>query len=209
MQAQAHQCVQTRHDLALRKVLGEGDRTMKLTEEQKQAIPQKRANRKEIDAYYGLAAALSCLFDAAGVKDDDDDPGILCERARLVPGCLRDLRCATAMITSAVQNMKLTFEPEKRRSISRQMQHLRIRTVFGPEAHKEPEMFMIPIEDLGLLVQAATEACKVRMCAPGECSQCELGRAIDRASFVSRGNRAWWEVFDQMVRGQAAQEGTT
>lgn len=176
---------------------------MKLTDEQKKAIPKKRANSREIDAYYSLAAALSCLLDAAGSKKDND-PGILYERAQLVPGGLRDLRCAAALMESFVPNMLLTFEPEKQRSIGKQIQHLRIKTVFGPEAHREPEMFMLQIDDLGLLVQAATEACKVRMCAAGECSQCALGKVIDRASFVSRGDRAWWEVFSEMRYGKEA-----
>ena len=172
---------------------------MKLTNEQKSKIKQRRANRKETDAYYGLAAALSCLLEAAGDKEDKDaPPGELEERAKLIPGGLRDLRCATGLIRRLLPNMLLTFEPEKRRSIGRQIQYLRIKTVFGPQAHKDKEMLMVPIEDVGLLVQAATEACKIRMCAAGECSQCELGKAIDRASFVSRGNRAWWEVFEQM-----------
>lgn len=170
---------------------------MKLTQEQKQAIPQKRANRREIDAYYALAAALSFLLEAAGDKEDDD-PGLLSERAKLVPGGLRELRCAAAMLKSVVPNMLLTFEREKQRSISKQIQHLRIKTIFGPEAHKDKETLMVPIEDVGLLVRAATEACKVRMCTAGECSQCDLGKAIDRASFVSRGERAWWEVFEEM-----------
>lgn len=178
---------------------------MKLTDEQKKAIKTRRANRREIDAYYGLAAALSCLFDAAGDREDND-PGALAERAKLVPGGLRDLRCATAMLKGLLPCMLLTFEPEKRRSIGKQMQHLRIKTVFGPEAHKDPEMFMIPISDLGLLVQAAAESCKVRMCAPGECAQCDLGKVIDRASFVSRGDRAWWEVFEQAQRWDIGEE---
>ena len=178
---------------------------MKLTQEQKQAIKTKRANRKEIDAYYSLAACLSFLIEAAGDKQLDE-PGMLVERAKLIPGGLRDLRCVESILKDLVPNMKLTFEPDKQKSIRRQIRHLRIKTVFGPEAHKEPEMFMLPIDDLALLVRAATEACKVRMCAPGECSQCVLGKVIDRASFVSRGDRAWWEVFEQAMRWDVGME---
>lgn len=178
---------------------------MKLTKEQKQAIKTKRANRDQIDAFYGLAACLSFIIDAAGDKEDDD-PGKLAERAQMIPGGLRDLRCTAALMKDLVPNMLLTFEPEKQKSIRKQMRHLRVKTVFGPEAHKDPEMIMIPIEDLVLLVRAATEACKVRMCAPGECSQCPLGKVIDRAAFVSRGNRAWWEVFEQAMRWDVGME---
>lgn len=178
---------------------------MKLTNEQKQAIKTKRANRKEIDLYYGLAAALSFLIESAGDKELEE-PGLLVERAKLVPGGLRDLRCVAAIMKDFLPNLLLIFEPEKRKSISRQMHHLRIKTTFGPEAHKDPEMFMLPIDDLTLLIRAATEACKVRMCAPGECSQCPLGKVIDRAAFVSRGDRAWWEVFEQATRWDVGME---
>lgn len=178
---------------------------MKLTKEQKQALPKKRANRREIDAFYGMAAALSMLLEAAGDKELEE-PGILTERAKLIPGGLRDMRCAAALMKDLVPTMLHTFEPDKQRSIGKQMKHIRIKTTFAPEAHKEPEMFMLPISDLALLIRAATESCKVRMCSPGECSQCVLGKVIDRASFVSRGNRAWWEVFEQATRRDIGME---
>ena len=178
---------------------------MKLTDEQKMEIKTKRANRDQIDAFYALGACLSFLVEAAGDKEVDE-PGKLVERAQMIPGGLRDLRCAAAIMKDLVPNLLLTFEPDKQMSIRRQIKHLRIKTTFGPEAHKDPEMFMITIEDLALLVRAATEACKVRMCAPGECSQCVLGKVIDRASFVSRGDRAWWEVFEQAMRWDVGME---
>lgn len=93
-----------------------------------------------------------------------------------------------------------TFEEDKQRVIGKQMRHLRLKTVFGKEAAKDPEVFMLPTEDLGIIIRAATGECKLRMCPPSECARCQLGKVIDGASFVSRGNRAWWEVFEQATR---------
>lgn len=172
---------------------------MRLTDEQKRKVGTARANRRQMDAYYGLCAALSCLVDAAGDKDEEIS-GVLVERARLIPGGLRDLRCAETLVKQLAQNLLLTFERDKRGNIRRQVHHLRIKTVYGAEAHKDPEVILLPTQDLALLVSAATEACRLRMCGAGECSRCRLGKVLDTASYVSRGNRAWWEVFDQATR---------
>lgn len=34
------------------------------------------------------------------------------------------------------------------------------------------------------------------MCKPDECNHCKLGQVIDRCSFVTRDNRAWWEAIE-------------
>lgn len=176
-----------------------------LTKEERIALPKKRAYRDEVDAFYAMCAALSALIDAAGDKEDVDESGKmikgkLADRARLIPGGYRNLRCVEAMLKNIILDMKHTFEPEKRRVIERQIQYLRLKTVFGIQATKDPEVFMLPTEDLAILIRAATGECKLRMCPPAECAQCPLGKVIDGASFVSRGNRAWWEVFEQAMR---------
>ena len=176
-----------------------------LTKEQRQALPKKRAYRDEVDAFYAMCAALSAMIDAAGDKEDVDAQGKmikgkLADRARLIPGGYRNLRCIETMMKNMILDMQHTFEPEKRRVIEKQIRHLRLKTVFGQQATKDPEVFMLPTEDLALLIHAATGECKLRMCLPSECAQCRLGKVIDGASFVSRGNRAWWEVFEQATR---------
>lgn len=182
-----------------------------LTKEQRLALPKKRANRQEIDAYYALYAAMSCLVDAAGDKDDKDEngqmiKGVLADRAKLIPRGYNRLRFIEVMLKHLLGDMFHTFEPEKQRSISKQMEYLRIKTVFGPQATRDPEMFLMPTVELGLLVTAATEACKVRMCRASECRQCQLGKVLDSTSFVTRGDKAWWEVFEKSWRGEDASE---
>ena len=177
-----------------------------LTKEQRLALPKKRANRAEMDAFYALYAALSPVIEAAGDKEDVDEngkmiKGLLADRAKLIPGGYRNLRLIETLHKQLVADMKYTFEPEKQRVIEKQSQHLRLKTVFGKEASKDPEMFLLPIDDLAILIRAATGECKLRMCLPSECARCSLGKVIDGASFVSRGNRAWWEVFGQAERG--------
>lgn len=159
-----------------------------LTPEQRRALPKKRANRKEIDAFYILAAATSAVMT---VEED------LNARAQLIPGGWRDVRMLVSKMQNLMQCLIHTFEPEKQQSIAKQMNHLRIKTVFGPEASKDPEMFMLPTEDLAILIHAATQECKLLMCPSGDCARCRLGKVLDSASFVSRGDRAWWEVFEQ------------
>lgn len=160
-------------------------------------VPTKRANRDEIDAYYLMAAALSAMMTAEEK---------LKTRARLMPGGWRNLRLIRVLLEKLVLGMLHTFDKDKQYQIGRQMKHIRLKTVFAPEAHHDPEMFMLPIEDLGILVRASTEECKLRMCPSVDCARCQLGKALDRASFVSRNNRAWWEVFEQATRYDVGME---
>lgn len=159
-----------------------------MSEEQ---LPIKRANRRETDAFYILCTGLDALLEA------EDE---LESRAKLIPGGWRDLRLARTKTAHIVRTMLDTFDPDKRKTIKRNMQYLRIKTVFAPEASRDPEQILMTIEDVAVLIHAATQECKVRMCPSGECSRCELGKAIDRASYVTRGDRAWWEVFEQVSR---------
>lgn len=155
------------------------------------SLPTKRANRQETDAYYLLCAGLDALFEA------EDN---LQARAKLIPGGWRDLRLARAKTESVMRKMLDTFEAEKRETIKRHIKYMRIKTVFAPEASRDPEQFLLAMDDLAVLLHAARQECKVRMCPAGECAQCDLGKVIDKASFVSRGDRAWWEVFEQVER---------
>ncbi len=168
-----------------------------LTLEQKRALPKRKINRKQMDAFYILTAGLNSLL----VAVDDLEPNI-----RLIPNGWRDLKMICSRMEQLCQCTLHTFEPEKQRSVSKQMQHMRIKTVFAPEAHRDPEMFMLPTDDLALLIHAATQECKLYMCPSGECAMCRLGKVLDSTSFVSRGNRAWWEVFEQATRKDVGME---
>lgn len=160
-----------------------------MTPDERKKLPKKRANRNEVDTFYLLCASLSAMMSGEEHLE---------KRARLIPGGWRDLRMMRVRLENLVLCLLNTFEPDKQRHIGRQMQSLRLKTVFGPEAAKDPEMFMLPLEDVGVLVRAATQGiCKINMCPQAECARCQLGKVLDRCSFVTRGDRAWWEVFEQ------------
>ena len=150
-------------------------------------LPTKPSNRLEMDTFYRIVASLDSLL-----KGEED----LKARAHLIPGGWRDLRACAALMNKLVGNLLETFDEKKRLQVARQMQHMRIRVVFGPEASREPEMVMMDVEDLAVLVHAATQECRMRLCKPDECNRCQLGEVLDRCSFVTRDNRAWWEVIE-------------
>lgn len=162
-------------------------------------IATKPANRLETDTFYRVVSSLNSL---ALAQDD------LKARAHLIPGGWRDLRACLALEKKLVHNLLLTFDEKKRGQIARQMKHMRVRVVFGPEASKEPETVMMDVEDLAVMMHAASGECRMRMCRPDECNNCQLGQVIDRCSFVTRDNRAWWEVIES-VRGEQDTDNTS
>lgn len=170
---------------------------MKLTQEQKDALPKKRANRDQYNAYLYLGAAYETLADAVE---------ILGPRAQLIPYGLRDLKMIYRTLGDLCTNMLHTFDVEKQRQIKRTVKAMRIKTVIGPSVVKEGEQILIDTGDLAVIVNAAQQECKMRLCTPDQCRQCMLGQVLDRVSFVSRGNRAWWEVFEQALRRDVGME---
>ena len=90
----------------------------------------------------------------------------------------------------------IALDAKKRAQIDRKMRNMRFRVVFVPDASREPESVIVSVDDLAVLLYAAGEECRLRMCKPGECNACQLGQVLDRCSFVTRENRAWWEVIE-------------
>lgn len=164
-----------------------------MTQEERKKLPKKRARREEIDTFYLFAAAMSAMLDAE--RD-------LKSRAQMIPGGWRDLRMIRTRMENLLLCMLHTFDPEKQHQIAKQMNYVRLKTVFCREASKDPEMMMAQTEDVATLVHAAGQECILRLCPPGECKRCQLGKALDRTSFISRGDSAWWEIFEQAGRGE-------
>lgn len=156
-----------------------------------ESLPVKHANRFEMDAFYKLSAMRNTL----GMAKED-----LKGRASMIPGGWRDLCACSAITGKLVNHMLLTFEEQKRPYIVRQMENSRIRVLFAREASHDPETVIMDVEDLAVLTYYGYEHCKVCMGNPDECSRCQLGNVLDKCSFVSRGNRAWWEVINGAVK---------
>lgn len=162
-----------------------------MTKEQARTLQKKAANRAEVDAYY--------MLDAFRVKLYRIAPDIE-KRLRLVPGGWRDMRLMQAKMDNLMMGLSGTFEPEKAAQIERMGQSIQVRLDFNRAVVRENDMMLVDMEELGVLITAASEACKLRMCEPQECRKCQLGRVLDKMSWVSRENRAWWEVFESKLR---------
>lgn len=157
-----------------------------LTDEQRAKIKTMPTNRAQIDDYNFLKA---CEFDLQEAQKT------LKKRVQLIPGGWRDLRMITKVLEKLNSNMELTFEPEKREHIKRNADRCRHKLIFGPQATPANDDYLMSKQDMGVLVCTASKQCGLCMGEPNDCKQCQLGKTLDRVSFVSRQNRAWWEVF--------------
>lgn len=162
-----------------------------MTREQMQELPQKAANRAEIDAFNYLSASLTNMI--------EDSPALE-KRARLIPGGWRDLRMITKKLEILLKTMMFTFEPEKRAHIQRTSRRIRLKTFIGRQVVQEENEFVIGETDMGVLIYASSKNCELCMGRASDCKQCTLGRTLDATSYISRENRAWWEVFEKSKR---------
>ena len=157
----------------------------------------KPINRQESDAYNDLAAAVTMLTSVQEALE---------ARMRLVKNGFRDYRGALSALMRLMTAMSETIPPEKRRQMRKHAEHVRIKLAYGPEASRDPEMHLVMTQDFGVILQAAGEQCKLCMGGGDDCRRCQLGKALDRASYVSREGRAWWEVFQSAERPAAEGE---
>lgn len=162
-----------------------------LTDEQRANLPTKPANRAEIDAYNFLCASLTDLLEAQETME---------KRAKLIPGGWRNLRMISAVLENLLRDLKCTFPREKRAQIQRTAQRMRHKLVIGPQVYTDEDEYVFGAHDMGVLTYAASRQCQLCMGTAADCKQCELGQTLDATSFISREERAWWEVFDRAAR---------
>ena len=151
-------------------------------------------DRREIDAFNDATAAMERLIFAEEALRD--------RLRECVPHGWRDMRMITSRLRDLLHLTAETFPPEKRRQMRRHASHCRIKLVYGPEASKDPEMHLVMTDDLGVIIWSCAERCKVCMGTDGECRRCQLGKALDRVSYVSREGRPWWSVFESQQQGE-------
>ena len=106
----------------------------------------------------------------------------------------------TKVLENLLINMELTFEPEKRAHIKRNADRVQHKLVFGPQAAADGLDYIMSKNDMAVLMTYSVKNCQICMGSPADCKQCQLGQTLDRVSFVSRQNRAWWEVFSRACR---------
>lgn len=170
---------------------------MMLTPEQGREIKTMPTNRAQIDAYNFLRA---CAYDLKEAQEP------MKKRLKLLPHGWRDLRMLTTVLEHLCEDLKWTFEPEKREHIIRNGDRIQHKLVFGPSATPENDDYLMSKQDMGVLIYAASKQCELCLGSPQDCRQCTLGRTMDRTSFVSRQDRAWWEVFERSKRTDIARD---
>lgn len=168
---------------------------MMLSVEEAAKVPKKKANRGEIDSYYYLDAFMCKM---KWIKECME------KRAKLVPGVWRDICLIENKLDSVLKWTGATFEPEKARQLKRMGQSMHVELKFNTSVVRDKDMILLDSNELATIVTAATQHCKIQMCEPHECNKCDLGRTIDNLSWISRENRAWWEVFAALVREEEA-----
>lgn len=160
-------------------------------------IKTKPSNRAEQDCYLYLRASLSDLIEAQEKME---------RRIRLVPRGWWMIRVCTALLTKLLRGIRQTFEPVKRAQIQRTAERCRHKLLIGPQVTSDEEQYVLKSSDFGVLMCAATEGCQICMGTPAQCKQCQLGKVLDGVSFISRQDRAWWEVFSQGTRRDIGKE---
>lgn len=115
----------------------------------------------------------------------------------------RDLRMISSVMLKLVHRLGETLPENKRRTIRKNMESVRIKLVYGPQAAKDKDIRLLLADDLGVIIVAAAEHCKLCMGTGNQCRVCQLGRALDSAAWFDRGSSAWWEVFGQSDAAEA------
>lgn len=161
------------------------------------ALPKKPANRAEVDAYYYFDAA----YDVFGTVEKDME-----KRIRMIPGGWRDLKLIRAKTGNLLRMLSGTFEPEKAKQIIKMGQSVRMKLEFNKQVVRDMDMFLVETDEMGVLITFASYHCKLQMCEPHMCRRCQLGKVMDKLSWVSREDRAWWEVFESKLRETEAGE---
>ena len=154
-------------------------------------IKTKPSNRAEQDHFLYLSASLSDVLDA---KDEME------ERIRLIPNGWRDWCLLASTFQRMLGRLRDTYEPVKRAQMQRTADRMHHKLVVGAQASHEEDQYIICAHDLGVLLVGASSKCDLCMGKPSDCNRCALGKTLDGVSFVSRQDRAWWEVFERSER---------
>ena len=162
-----------------------------MTDAEIMALPKRKANRAEVDDMYYIGAYARKMGELQ--KDIE-------KRVRLIPGGWRDLRMIASRTEGLLRALMGTFEPEKAVQIDRMQNSLRVRLDFNRQVVRENDMILVDMDELAVLLVAAKGQCQLGMCLSEECRKCQLGKVLDNLSWLSRENRAWWEVFEGLTR---------
>ena len=155
-----------------------------MTEEQKAKVPVIRANKEDIGIVFGMLAACQELEKAEER---------MYKRVKSIPNGWRDLRLVKTVISRLVDDLLVTFPPEKLLSMQRMLPHMRYKVMFGAQASQiGKDECIITTDKLNVLAMAAHDKCKI--CFDGKCERCELGKAFDGIYCKDREDGRWSEM---------------
>lgn len=143
-----------------------------------------RVNSKEINAIFGVHAALSELKTASEQME---------KRFRAIPNGWRDLRCTISILTKLCGELMRTVPPEKLGNLQLMSRRMKFKLILGPQAVKDVDECTIAMKDLHTLAMCSYEQCK--LCNNWEkCNQCPLGQTLDRVLMYDRKGQSWATV---------------
>lgn len=155
-----------------------------MTEEQKRNTPVIRANKEEIGIVFGMLAAC---------QEFDKAEKMMYKRVKAIPNGWRDLRMVKSVVNRLVDDLLLTFPPEKLLSMQRMLPHMRYKTIFGAQASQlGKDECVISTDKLHILAKAAHDRCQI--CFDGDCNRCELGKVFDGIFCKDREDGRWSEM---------------
>lgn len=155
-------------------------------------IPVIRANRDHINCLFGIFAAMQELEKAQEVMEN---------RIRAVPNGWRDVRLLCKVIDRVVNDLCLTYPPEKLQSIRRMLPHMRYKVQCGISASNlRDDENLIAADDLDTITLYAHEQCK--LCIDQDCSKCKLGKTFDRIFMRDREDGSWSHIDFEAMKHQ-------
>lgn len=148
-------------------------------------VPESRLRGDDVLLLCSLSAVAQKLRDLA-------DSEAFRNRARTIPGGLRDLMMLRTKAQRLSDDLQYTIPAEKFDGVIRATGRMRMDIHQGPIASREKykDSQIITGDELVALVDAAHDG-KCKVCLDGKCSQCPLGKALDNLVAYDREGGSW------------------
>ena len=147
------------------------------------SIPRMRSNAHDVNWLLSMFAIAQML---------ENGREELRPRFEVIPQGMKRMRWAHSVISKLVDQLLLTYPPEKYQTIYNQSKHLYFKLDVMPGATRNDHTKTImEVDDLEVLIASAHEKCL--LCPnPEKCGKCELGRTLDRCTPEDRGKTGSW-----------------
>lgn len=144
-----------------------------------------RANNEDITSAFGLIAGLQEIKIAINSR--------FAQRFKAVPNGWRNAKMIYSVMNNLLDDVLLTFPPEKLVSMQRMMPHMKFKLYCGASASKmEDDKLVLLEKDLDVLMEYAHEQCK--LCFDQDCKRCRLGKVLDGVCAYDRDESSWANI---------------